>query len=512
MLAFSFPFSKILPFFVKEAIRPLNHFSTRCFTPAHIINYFSGRGIAAEKLLERVHVSKAFIDKPDNWIQLTKFYKILTNCHRAVPSLSIYDWQKIALRLHDSQAANLFWGIIALTGTQTMFSMVPRFIKRISNYQHVKILSIGNGSVDLITWLEPEVAAISIGYSTQLSAGVLSAIPAAVGSPAAKAKVLYDHSLLNNIVTKMYRHYRLAYQLKADRVLIDGREYGRRVRLDEVEIDGKTALSNEYAIARPYNATLITQDLERGGVLLLRKGDIYDAPYSRIQLVWEPESIPAKSADNIYKRSRLARQTFYLLEEQIELAEQRFFESEKLRANEMHAALELKKAVRAMQIEIAERKKTEVLLKARERELNIQTASLQEANTALKVMLKKRDEDKKNFSEKVLSNIKELIKPYLSKLRATELTDTQKAYLEILESNLNELSSSLAQKLSYRYFNLTPSEIRVAILTKQGRTTLQIANLLNLSPRTIDAYRATIRRKLNIDRRKINLRTYLNSL
>jgi hypothetical protein len=302
---------------VKIAPKPLTHFRARCLTPAHILNYFEGLGISAERLLERVHVAKSFIDKPDNWIPLAEFYKILENCHRAVPSLSIYDWRKITLQLRKSQVTDLLFGMIALTGTREMYAMVPRYIERVGNYQHIEILSIGNGSVDLLTWLEPEVAALSIGYSTQLSAGTLATFPTALGSPAARVEVLYDHSLVKNIVKKMYRHHRLGYMQKGDRVLIEGREYGRRIRLEEIAVDGKPVLSKAYAFVQPYNATLVTHDLEIDGILLLRKGDIYDAPYSRICLQWEPESIPAESADNIYKHSRLARQTFYLLEEQI---------------------------------------------------------------------------------------------------------------------------------------------------------------------------------------------------
>lgn len=153
-----------------------------------------------------------------------------------------------------------------------------------------------------------------------------------------------------------------------------------------------------------------------------------------------------------------------------------------------------------------------MFLKAREKEMALQTSNMQEANTALKVLLKKREEDKKDFSEKILFNIKELILPYLEKLKETDLQASQRAYVEILESNFEELSSPLALKLSFKYYNLTRAEIRVAMLIKQGRTTQRIADLLNLSPRTIDAYRANIRKKLKIKNKKINLCTYLNSI
>jgi len=262
----------------------------------------------------------------------------------------------------------------------------------------------------------------------------------------------------------------------------------------------------------PYNAILITKDLKYKDIVLLRRGDIFDAPYTRIRICWDANYENKKPPIELKQDTKLAKQTFLFLEKQIKLAEDRFFESEILREKERKVSKKLKLANHILKKEITERRKAEMLLKSREKEMEIQTANMQEANTAMKVLLKKREEDKKNFSEKVLFNIKELIIPYLEKLKKTDLNETQRAYVEILGSNFEELSNPLALKLSFKYFDLTRAEIRVAILIKQGRTTQQIADLLSLSPRTIDAYRANIRRKLKIKRKKINLCTYLNSI
>lgn len=159
--------------------------------------------------------------------------------------------------------------------------------------------------------------------------------------------------------------------------------------------------------------------------------------------------------------------------------------------------------------DITEQMKSNEELVAKGRELETRTDNLSEVNTALKVLLKKRDEDRKALEEKVLYNVKSLIRPYLNKMKRSGLDAKQRAYLEILESNLNEIVSPLSRKLSYDYLGFTPTEIKVATMVKQGKKAREIARLLGISIRTVEGYRYAIRDRLGIKGKKVNLRTYL---
>lgn len=173
---------------------------------------------------------------------------------------------------------------------------------------------------------------------------------------------------------------------------------------------------------------------------------------------------------------------------------------------------ELLKANEQLKHEIEERKQVESVLKERRKELENKTHELEEVNAALKVLLKHRDEDKKELEEKVIANVKKLVLPYVKKLHNSRLTDRQMVYLNIIESNLEDIITPFLNQLSSKYSNLTPNEIQVAGLVRDGKTTKEIADLLNSSTGAINFHRNNIRKKLGLRNKKTNLRSLLLSL
>jgi len=156
--------------------------------------------------------------------------------------------------------------------------------------------------------------------------------------------------------------------------------------------------------------------------------------------------------------------------------------------------------------------KLEQRVMERTKELERKSRSIEDVNTALNVMLKKRDEDKLIIEERVLFNVKELIEPLIENLKKNGLNENQTGYVNTLETFLAEIVSPFSQTLHTKFLNLTLSEIRVANLIKEGKTTKEIASLLNSTPRAIEFHRQNLRKKLGLSSRKANLGSHLLSL
>lgn len=173
---------------------------------------------------------------------------------------------------------------------------------------------------------------------------------------------------------------------------------------------------------------------------------------------------------------------------------------------------ELLKTNMELQKEINERVATEKALRDREADLEMEKANLKEANTALKVLLKRREVDKKALEEHVLYNVKKMVMPYLNKISKESKDPNLNTYIDIIESNLRDITCGFTRRLSLEFYGLSTSELKVANFVRQGKKNKEIAQLLGLSVRTVEAFRQGIRNKLRIQNKKVNLRTFLMSI
>lgn len=154
--------------------------------------------------------------------------------------------------------------------------------------------------------------------------------------------------------------------------------------------------------------------------------------------------------------------------------------------------------------DITEQKHAEKLVKDK----NIE---LERINTALNVLLERRDLEKKTSKNEMIEYLKDLVMPYISKADKSRSSQDIKTYLKIAGRNIQEFINEKYEASLSLYSELSPNEIQVASLIKEGKTSKEISDLMNVSPRTVYFHRENIRKKLNLSNKKINLRTFLKN-
>jgi PAS domain S-box-containing protein len=217
--------------------------------------------------------------------------------------------------------------------------------------------------------------------------------------------------------------------------------------------------------------------------------------------MWKENEAPTTFVAVVEDISK-SKQTETLLNEYRQLLEQRVAERTE----------QLTTAALSMQDEIRVRKQTEKELRQSEAKLERQKTQLEEINTTLTVLLKNRDTDRRDLEEQVVGNVKQLAVPFVHKLKKSGLNSVQKNYLAVLEDILNDIIAPFLRTVSAQYLKLTPAEIQVANLVKQGMATKEIAELLNLSACTINIHRRNLRKKLGISGQNKNLQSFLATL
>lgn len=211
--------------------------------------------------------------------------------------------------------------------------------------------AIGSDYADYTITTDESVVAEGIGLMVLYTSGVCSIIPHIIFQKPATVDILYDQAHLKNVIVKLYKSFDLNYFEKDDFIFVNDKKIGRRIQLLKASPTDKI-YSNKYSFEKPYNATLLVKDLVVDGKILLNKDDIFDAPCGRVLFKWENKT----RFLNIFKSTKLRNETLTYLNEQIFLAEQRHFESERLRAKEKQYIKQLQSTL-AQLVSIEERER-----------------------------------------------------------------------------------------------------------------------------------------------------------
>jgi PAS domain S-box-containing protein len=163
---------------------------------------------------------------------------------------------------------------------------------------------------------------------------------------------------------------------------------------------------------------------------------------------------------------------------------------------------------RDLAADIAQRKKAERELRAREKELKRRAVKLEAFNITLRTILEQREDDRREIERRIMTNIDDLIMPCVERLKGAAFTKSTHSLVQNLQENLRTLTSSFLSRIKTSA-HLTSTELQIADYIKKGKSSKQIGALMRLSPGTIDFHRNRIRKKLSLRGKKVSLQAYL---
>lgn len=159
---------------------------------------------------------------------------------------------------------------------------------------------------------------------------------------------------------------------------------------------------------------------------------------------------------------------------------------------------------------IATRIASDLELQETNQQLTLEREALQESNTALRIVMARIEQEKQEIYRDINMNVDKILIPIIRAL-SQQLSPSQKKYVEILQANLEEITSPFINQLSRSYQSMTPTEIGICNMIRNGMQTKEIAQTRGVSTATINRHREKIRRKLDITNHCVNLATFLQS-
>jgi PAS domain S-box-containing protein len=179
----------------------------------------------------------------------------------------------------------------------------------------------------------------------------------------------------------------------------------------------------------------------------------------------------------------------------------------------IHVARDISHRKKAAQALLEINESLERLVGERTSELVEKTKHLAELNTTLKVLLQHREQERTELHNSIALGIKTNILPYLNGIMQSSPTQRQIEFVTMIKNSLgNILSSHFNVALADGSIGLSPAQIRVAGMVRDGMSNKEIADALFISEGTVRTHREHIRKKLGLNKQKINLRAHLLSL
>jgi PAS domain S-box-containing protein len=149
--------------------------------------------------------------------------------------------------------------------------------------------------------------------------------------------------------------------------------------------------------------------------------------------------------------------------------------------------------------------------KQAERKLRDAYEKLDTERTVLKEIMSHIEEDKKQIEKQIQENYNKIILPLIQSIKEKSGQDYM-PLISLLEKGLENITSPFINKLDSNFAKLSPRELNICNMVKNGMSSKEIAEILHISIMTVHKFRQQIRKKLGLNKKSINLCSFLNTV
>lgn len=161
-------------------------------------------------------------------------------------------------------------------------------------------------------------------------------------------------------------------------------------------------------------------------------------------------------------------------------------------------------------IDISRQKQDADALREDEQRLRQLVAELESKNIALREVLSIVEQEKTSITKQIASAIETEILPVVEKMVSKD-GSVRGNYYRILRAKLRALSGE-ALGVMHGFSRLTPREIEICMLIREGASSREVAKELDIALVTVTKHRENIRKKLGVVNDNVNLVSFLKNI
>ncbi|MCK4642506.1 adenylate/guanylate cyclase domain-containing protein [bacterium] len=316
-----------------------------------VIKYLKAQNKNVDELLDGLEYSESFLTNPHNWISLKTWVTLTKKTKKILNDPdALY---KCGLSSGSLESLGIFKNIVSMVASPgAILKKAAKYNTQFNDTNDWEVYGLTKSNCIIKIRFKDDVNPTEDVDGELFIDGILAGIPLIWNLPEGRIETTLIEYDLKELLDNKYSKYNLETENKQNKFYIDGQVYGQEVLLEKEIIDGKTIYLGKYCEldnGRIYGAEevkgiLITKELVLDNQNIVRKGQIYNAPYFIKKISWRENKSVIRSIINKGKRLIAGdKSNLEALEDELAIQRKQHFELEKTKDNLQIAYTESKR-------------------------------------------------------------------------------------------------------------------------------------------------------------------------